>query len=142
MTDAAGNEAPRRPAGATHERLLPGEHCRVSEAQWSQALEQAEPLHQWGSAFLVEREGSVWAWVRDDSGGQRHTVFRLDAARSARARQGVIEVEQLARRAADAVTEEQQRGASSLPQRAALESVGQAFVDAAEALYRELLARG
>jgi hypothetical protein len=128
----------------THRRLQPGEHCRISEDEWAAVLTASEPLHQWGSAFLVD-EGPpghlVAAYVRDDSGAKRHTAFRFDAARSARARQGVEQVEALARAAADLVSAQQETGAS-LEQLDQQRAASDAYVAAAEALYRELLALG
>lgn len=129
----------RRP---THERLAPGGHCRISEADWMTLLESCEVLHQWGPAFLVDEGegGCVRAYLRDDSGTGRHTAFRLDAERSARARAGVLEIERAAARAADLVTRQQSGDDASLEAMREQDAASARFVERAEALYRELLA--
>lgn len=126
----------------THERLDPGGHCRISEAEWMALLESSEVLHQWGPAFLVDegRHAYVRAYLRDDGGTGRHTAFRFDAERSARARSGIELVEQAARRAADLVTRLGEQGGSSLDELREQAEASAAYVEAAEALYRELLA--
>lgn len=121
--------------------LVPGRSCVISESEWFAFLEAKEPLHQWGGAFLHEESpgGLVRIYVRLDVGRQQWRCVRLDAARSARARQGVEQVEAAARRAADVVTTLQQRGRATTTELAAQERASAAFVEAAEALYRELL---
>ena len=126
----------------THERLAPGEHCRISEDDWGLALERSEVFHQWGSAFLVDDGAAVWAWMRDVSGEARHTVWCFDAERSARARAGVAEVEALGETAAKLVSAEMERGGSDTAQREQQQAASEAYVQAAEALYEELLRFG
>ncbi len=105
-------------------------------------LEASEPLHQWGPAFLVDEGsgGCVRAFLRDDSGRGRHTAFRFDAAKSARDRARVAEIEQEAARAADLVTRQGERGQSTLDELREQEEASARYVERAEALYRELLA--
>lgn len=125
--------------------LLPGTHGAISEAEWFHFLELAEPLHQWGSAFLFDEArmgapvGLVRVYLRDDSGKGRHTCVRLDVQRSAAAREGVLRIEAAARHAADVITAGQQQARQSVADLQAEEAASQAFTEAAEALYRELL---
>lgn len=128
----------------THERLEPGAHCRLTEQQWAETLERSEPLHQWGSAFLVDDGEHVRAYLRDVSGEGRHTAWCFDAARSARARAGVREVEALEEALAKLISAEMERGGADPAQQAASEAARAAYVEAAETLYAELLviARG
>lgn len=134
--------------------LLPGESCRISEAEWFHFLELVEPLHQWGSTFLFDEERAppaahstaggplrlVRVYLRDDSGAARHSCVRLDALRSAAARAGVERVEQSSRDAADVITALQERPSLSVADMEAQEAASRRFVETAEALYRELLA--
>jgi hypothetical protein len=140
-------------------RLLPGESCRISEAEWFHFLELAEPLHQWGAAFLFDEERAppaarqtaggplrlVRVYLRDDGAlpgtGEpgRHTCVRLDALRSAAARSGVERIEAASRDAADVITAAQRRPAQSVADMEAQEAASRRFVETAEGLYRELL---
>jgi hypothetical protein len=122
--------------------LAPGAHCRISEAEWSHFLQEDEPLHQWGGAYLVdEGEGrAVRIYLRDDSGKARHVCMRLDAERSARARVGVQEIEVASRDAADVITDLQSRSKHSLQDMEAQDRASRRFVETADGLYRELLA--
>jgi hypothetical protein len=126
----------------THDRLKPGEHCRISEDQWALALETHEVLHQWGSAFLVDDGVSVHAYLRDVSGAGRHTAWCFDAERSARAREGVAEVERLGEVAAHRISAELERGGSDSVQREQQALASEAYTAAAEALYEALLRIG
>ena len=124
--------------------LAPGTHGRISEDEWFECLQSAEPLHQWGGAFLFDeaRAGAgqlVRVYLRDDSGAGRHTCVRLDAARSAAARAGVERVEAASRRAADLITAGQRQPALSVADLEAQAAASQALVDESERLYRELL---
>jgi hypothetical protein len=137
---------PGQPAGGwASDALLPGAHAAISEAEWFRFLELAEPLHQWGSAFLFDEararvpEGLVRVYLRDDSGAARHVCVRLDASRSAAARAGVLRIEAAARHAADVITAGQRQASQSVADLQAEEAASRAFTEAAEALYRELL---
>lgn len=127
---------------ATHDRLAPGAHCRITEEQWALALEKHEPLHQWGSAFLVDDGPQVRAFLRDVSGEGRHTAWCFDDARSARARDGVAQVEALEIALAKLISAEMDRGSASPAEQAAVEAARGAYVQAAEGLYAELLVIG
>ncbi|MDG2148071.1 MAG: hypothetical protein P8N09_00960 [Planctomycetota bacterium] len=128
---------------STVARLGPGEHCRITEDQWAERLESDPPaFHQWGSCFLVEEEGLVWLWARDVSGEGRHTAACLDVARSARAREGVMEVEAAARRVADLLTAARERGQSTLDEQRVEMRASEAFTELAEGLYKELTSFG
>jgi hypothetical protein len=127
------------------EALQPGAQVRISEAEWFHFLEAAEPLHQWGGAFLFDeaRAGSgelVRVYLRDDSGAGRHVCQRLEAARSAAARAGVERIEAASRRAADVITAGQAKAARSVADLEAEEAAGRELTETAESLYRELLA--
>jgi hypothetical protein len=149
-----GGGAGGAPQALRSASLSPGESCRVSEAEWFHFLELAEPLHQWGAAFLFDEErlppssraaaaGTlrlVRVYLRDDSGEAKHSCVRLDALRSAAARAGVERVEAASRQAADVITALQARESLSVADMEAQEAASRRFVDAAEALYRELLA--
>lgn len=126
------------------ERLAPGARCPISEAEWFHFLEQGEPLHQWGPAYLLdEGHGAcVRLYARDDSGAGRHLCLRLDAPGSDAARRGVLRVEVLARRAADVITRLQGQASSSLHEMEAQEEASRRFRDEAEALYRRLSGAG
>jgi hypothetical protein len=128
--------------GWSSERLEPGARCRISEAEWFHFLERGEPLHQWGPAFLLDegRGAPVRLYARDDSGAGRHTCLRLDAARSDRARRGALRVEVLSRQAADVITGLQSKTSQSLLELEAQAAASRRLAEAAEALYRELLA--
>ena len=134
-----------RPRSAPHDDdLAPGAARATSESEWYEVLETCELLHQWGSALLVEERGHdalLRLWVRDDSPERRHWVRRLDAAATARARAGVAEVELAAERVADLLTEEQARGSSTPAQLVQQGRASEAYVDRADALYRELAVR-
>jgi hypothetical protein len=124
-------------------RLKAGEHCRITEDQWAERLESnPPPFHQWGSCFLVEEAGLVWLWARDISGEGRHTAACLDAARSARAREGALEVEAAARRVADLLTAARERGQSTLDEQRAEMGASEAFTELAQQLYKELATFG
>jgi hypothetical protein len=131
-----------RPAGRhPWERLLPGEHCRLTEEAWYALLESHEPLHQWGSCFLVDGGpgAPVWLYWRDPGGTGRHTAACLDAARSARAREGVAQLEAAARRVADLLAAARTRGGSNLEQIREEQQASAAWQELGETLYRELL---
>jgi hypothetical protein len=131
-----------RPSAHASLGLAPGTHCRISEAEWFHFLQAGEPLHQWGSAYLVdEGEGrSVRIYLRDGSGKAGHVCVRLDDERSRRARAGVEEIEAASRDAADVITELQSRPQLGLDDMEAQDRASRRFVETAEALYRELLA--
>lgn len=115
----------------------------VSEARWFEVLESSEPVHQWGPALLVPSdrgEGLLDLWLRDDSGEGLHRVIWQDAHGSERARQGIAQIEAAARRVADLIAAEQERGASNPTQLAETHDASAAYVETAEALYRELAA--
>ena len=125
--------------------LAPGTHGRIDEEEWFHFLQAAEPLHQWGGAFLFDeaRAGTgplVRVYLRDDSGAGRHACQRLDATRSAAARAGAERVEAASRRAADLITAGQRRPARTVADLQAEEAAGQELIRTAEALYRDLLA--
>jgi hypothetical protein len=128
-------------AGWPSEGLAPGARCRISEAEWFHFLERGDPLHQWGPAFLLDegRGALVRLYARDDSGAGRHVCVRLDAAASDVARRGVIRLEVLSRRAADAITRLQDRPSTSLREMEEQDATSRRFTDAAEALYRQLI---
>ncbi len=130
----------------TLQRLQPGEHCRISEERWAQELERGEPLHQWGSCFLTQGssgdDSAVWVWFRDSTPEGRHTAAHLDPQATARALQGVLEVEAAARRSADLVTATRERGRSTLDQQREEVAASEQFTLMAEELYRELLTFG
>lgn len=110
----------------------------IDEATWYEALETCELLHQWGSALLVDDGESLWVFVRDVTEARRHTVVRHDAPTSESGRDGVRHVEMLARRAATIIAESQRRGSSTVQQLADERTASDAFVKAAEDLYRRL----
>lgn len=122
-------------------RLDPGGRCRVSEDEWRHFLMLAEPLHQWGAAFLHDEGegGCVRVYLRDDGPAARHTCVRLDVRRSAWAREGVVAVEAASRRAADVISAGQRRAVQAPGDLEAEQRASRAFVEAAEALYRRLL---
>jgi hypothetical protein len=129
---------------AASDALQPGTHARISEAEWFDCLQAAEPLHQWGGAFLFDetragRGQLVRVYLRDDSGAGRHLCVRLDAARTAAARAGVARIEAASRRAADLITAGQRAPALSVADLEAQAAASQALVDESERLYRELL---
>ena len=133
-----------RPRPRASDGLSPGAHGRITEDEWFDCLQAAEPLHQWGGAFLFDeaRAGSgdlVRVYLRDDSGAGRHACVRLDAARSAVARAGVLRIEAASRRAADLITAGQSRPALSVADLEAQAAASQALLDESERLYRELL---
>ncbi|MHC5209484.1 MAG: hypothetical protein ACYTG2_02055 [Planctomycetota bacterium] len=123
------------------ERLDPGGSCRIHEDEWRHFLMVGEPLHQWGGAFLFDEgeDGCVRVYLRDDREAARHTCVRLDVRRSAAARTGVVAVEAASRRAADVITSGQQSRAQRPGDLEAEAQASQSFVQAAEALYRQLL---
>jgi len=130
----------RRPPGArTSERLLPGEHCRIEEHEWYERLEQGEPLHQWGSCFLLPIGDSLWLFLRDVTGAGRHTAAHLDAERAATARAGVEALEVTARALADQLAATRARGSSDMSELRAEQAATEAFRAEAEALYQALL---
>ena len=117
----------------------PGRQSRISESEWYRVLESVEPLHQWGSALLVEHPGgTLLLYVRDTTGAEKHGCVHLDAAASARAREGVAEIERLSSAAADLVTGQMEQGATA-DQIAEQQAASAAFVQCAQDLYRELL---
>ncbi len=129
---ANGNGARARQPG-------PGERALIAESEWYRVLETSEPVHQWGSALLVEHVGgTLLLYVRDTSGAERHACVHLDAAATARARAGVAQIEALSAAAADLVTRQMEEGATSA-QIQAQQDASAAFVQLAEELYRELL---
>ncbi len=121
--------------------LAPGSHGPISEAEWCHFLEHCEPLHQWGGAYLIDEGGAgcVRIYLRDDSGRAGHACVRLDAARSAQARQGVARIEAASREAAHLITRLQAKPALTVDDLAAQDEASRRFVETAEALYRELL---
>lgn len=124
--------------------LGPGQLRLISEGEWFEVLESAEPLHQWGPALLVEDggpDGLLRLWLRDDE-ERRHRVIRLDAAATVRARQGLAEIEQAGDRVADLLAAERERGSSTTAQVTEQHDASEAYVQVAEALYRELAASG
>ena len=135
----------RPPPAFASDALQPGAQARVSEAEWFHFLEAAEPLHQWGAAFLFDEARAacgplVRVYLRDDSGAGRHACLRLDAARSAAARAGVERIEAASRRAADVITAGQRKPSRSIADLQAEEAAGRELTEVSEALYRELLA--
>lgn len=125
--------------------LAPGAQARISEGEWFAFLEAAEPLHQWGGTFLFDerRAGAgelVRVYLRDDSGAGRHACVRLDAARSAAARDGVERVEAASRHAADVISAGLRKDARTPADLDAERAASEAFTAEAEALYRGLLA--
>ena len=127
---------------ATHERLAPGAHCRITEEQWAQVLESEELLHQWGSAYLLDDGEHVRAFLRDVSGDGRHTAWCFHPKGSARAREGVAQIEALEIELAKLISAEMDRGSASPAEQAEVEAARGAFVQAAEGLYAELLVIG
>jgi len=142
-----------------HESLRPGEHCRITEAEWFDVLESAEVLHQWGSALLVEEaedgagtsaavtsdEASVTlvrAYWRDDSPAHRHTAWRFDAATSQRVRDDVAAIEQASSAVATLLAQAEARGSSTLDELTAQNDASEVFTQRAEDFYRELLRLG
>jgi hypothetical protein len=123
------------------ERLSPGSSCTISEDEWRHFLMLKEPMHQWGAAFLHDEggEGCVRVYLRDDGEAAKHTCVRLDVRRSGDARTGVEAVEVASRRAADVITSGQSQRAQALGDLEAEAHASEAFVQAAEALYRQLL---
>jgi hypothetical protein len=145
VRDDGSMDRPRDPPAFPSDALPPGGRCRISEAEWAAFLELAEPLHQWGGTFLFDetragRGALVRAYLRDDSGAARHLCLRFDAARSGAAREAVERVELASRRAADVISAGLGKDARTLADLAAEEAASRAFTDAAEAMYRELLA--
>jgi hypothetical protein len=122
-------------------RLPPGGRRFISEDEWRHFLTEREPLHQWGAAYLLDEggDGCVRVYLRDDGAQARHTCVRLDARRSALARAGAEAVEAASRRAADVITAGQQRPSHTPAELEAEAQASAAFVQAAEALYRDLL---
>ncbi|GEM_PF-1810069 len=142
-----------------HESLRPGEHCRITEAEWFDVLESAELLHQWGSALLVEEadfgagasaavmseEASVTlvrAYWRDDSPAHRHTAWRFDTATSQHVRENVAAIEQASSEVATLLAQAEARGSSTIEELAAQKDASEAFTQRAEDFYRELLRLG
>jgi hypothetical protein len=137
-----------------HERLKPGEHCRISESQWFALLQSTEPIHQWGSAFLVEEaaastedseppvETLVRAYWRDDSAAHRHTAWRFDASTSSTVRQTLVAIERAAEQVADLISQAAERGSSNLAEQRAEHEASDNYTAMAEDFYRELLRLG
>ena len=133
----------------TSDALAPGAQALIAEAEWFHFLQAAEPLHQWGAAFLFDETRAaagepgagelVRVYLRDDSGARRHTCLRLDSERSAAARAGAERFEAASRRAADVITAGQKKAARSIADLEAEEAAGRELTEVAEALYRELL---
>jgi hypothetical protein len=128
----------------TLRRMQPGEHCRITEEQWAQRLEAGDPapFHQWGPCFLVDEGGVVWLWIRDTSSQARHTAACLDAERSARAREGIVEIEAASRHTADLVAAARVRGQSTLDQQREEMAASEHFMQLSDGLYRELMTFG
>ena len=128
-----------------HEALLPGEHCRITEAEWFDVLESAELLHQWGSALLVADDADaalVRAYWRDDSSARRHTAWRFDKATSQRVRENVAAIEQASSQVATLLAQADARGSSTIDELSAQADASAGFTQLAEDFYQELLRLG
>ena len=128
-----------------HESLRPGEHCRITEADWFDVLESAELLHQWGSALLVADDADaalVRAYWRDDSATHRHTAWRFDKATSERVRENVVAIEQASSQVATLLAQADARGSSTVDEMSAQADASAGFTQQAEDFYQDLLRLG